>query len=109
MNAPEFVSVYMTAASLEAALRLGRALVDEGLAACVNVLPEAVSLYRWDGAVQTESEVVLLAKTRAALFDALAARVRALHDYETPCIVALPLVAGDDDYLAWLRAQTRPG
>jgi periplasmic divalent cation tolerance protein len=106
-DAHEFVSVYMTAGSLEDALALARALVEEGLAACVNVLPEAVSVYRWQGTVQTEAEVVLLAKTRAALFADLAARVRQLHEYDVPCIVALPLADGDDGYLSWLAAQTR--
>ena len=101
-----YVSVYMTAASADEAERIAEILVGERLAACVNILGSINSVYRWQGAVQREVEVAMLAKTRAALFDALSARVRALHSYETPCIVAWPVEAGDAGYMAWISAET---
>jgi len=103
------ISVYITAPDAAAAEGLGRALVEERLAACANVLPGAVSLYRWEGAVQREQEAVLLLKTRAELFEALAARARALHTSQLPCVVAWPIVAASADYAAWVRAQTAGG
>jgi periplasmic divalent cation tolerance protein len=103
------ISVYITAPDAAAAEAIGRALVEEQLAACANVLPGAVSLYRWEGAVQREQEAVLLLKTRAELFDALAARARALHPYEVPCVVAWPIVAESAEYGTWIRAQTAGG
>jgi periplasmic divalent cation tolerance protein len=95
-----------TAATKADAERLARALVNERLAACVQVT-EATSFYVWDGALRAEPEAVLTIKTRAALQDALAARVRALHTYETPEIIATPIVFGDRAYLDWINEQTR--
>lgn len=102
----EYVSVYMTAASADEADRIASALVEERLAACVNILGGIRSVYRWDGAVQSDAEVALVAKTRAALFGALAARVRALHSYEVPCIVSWPIEAGNPAYLTWIGDET---
>lgn len=102
------VFVYMTAGSREEAEGLGRALVEERLAACVNILPGMRSVYRWQGAVETGEEAVLIAKTRADRFEALAARVRALHSYAMPCIVELPLGRGDAPYLDWLVRESTP-
>ena len=99
-------SVYITCAQSREAETIARALVDEHLAACVNILGPARSVYRWQGAREESDEIALIAKTRLALFDALAARVRALHSYETPCITAWPIVAGDGDYLDWLRRES---
>ncbi len=101
-----YVSVYMTASSGEEADRIASALVEERLATCVNILGGIRSVYRWNGVVVGDSEVALIAKTRAALFDALAARVRALHSYEVPCIVSWPIEAGNPAYLAWIEAET---
>lgn len=101
-----YVSVYMTAASAEEADRIASAQVEERLAACVNILGDVRSVYRWDGVVRRDAEVALIAKTRAALFDALAARVRALHSYDVPCIVSWPIVAGNPAYLGWIGDET---
>lgn len=100
--------VYMTAGSAEEARRIARALVEERCAACVNLIEGMRSVYRWQGAVEEASEVVMIAKTTAAGFDRLAARVRELHSYDCPCIVALPVQAGDAGYLAWIGEQTAP-
>ncbi|MFV3076236.1 divalent-cation tolerance protein CutA [Niveispirillum fermenti] len=102
MEAP--VLTYVTAPDIETARRIGAALVEERLAACVNILPGMESLYRWQGRVEQASEVVLIAKCRAGGAGALTARVRALHPYELPCIVTLPITGGLPAYLAWLVA-----
>ncbi len=103
-----FVWVYMTAASAAEAAALGRALVEERLAACVNIIDGMRSLYWWDGAVQEGAEAVVIAKTRADLLDGLTARVKALHSYSCPCVVALPILGGNAGYLDWIAAETAP-
>ena len=104
----EMSLVYITAGSLEEARHIGRTLVQERLAACVNIIDGMTSIYRWDGEMQEGAEVVLIAKTRAALFEVLAERVRVLHSYTTPCIVEVPLGRIDAGFVAWLAAQTEP-
>ena len=86
--------------------RIAEALIDERLAACVNILGKIRSVYRWQGKIERADEVAMIAKTTEALFETLAARVRALHSYDTPAIVAWPIVAGDAAYLAWIAAET---
>ena len=90
------------------ATRLARALVDEGLAACVNQLPGVRSTYRWQGKVHTDEEVLLVIKTTAARFQALRDRLPALHPYELPELVALPAADGHLPYLDWVRAHAAP-
>jgi periplasmic divalent cation tolerance protein len=98
----EFLSVYVTAGSIDQAERIGAAVVEERLAACANVLPGVRSIYRWEGSVERDDEVALILKTRASLFDALQARVTELHDYDVPCIVAWPVEHIADGYRRWL-------
>ena len=100
------ISVYIVAADNDEADRIAEALVAERLAACVNILGAVRSVYRWQGAVERADEVAMIAKTTEALFDALSTRVRALHSYDTPAIVAWPIVAGDAAYLDWIAAET---
>jgi len=102
--------VLVTAPDAEVGARIGRALVEEGLAACANLLPGVRSIYRWQGAVHEGAEVLLILKTRAALAAALAARVRALHPYELPEVIALPVAGGSQPYLDWVlrTAEARP-
>lgn len=92
----------------EQADTLARALVESRLAACVNIVPGVESVYRWKGEVCREPECLLLIKTRAENFEPVRRRIRELHPYEVPEIVALPVAAGDGDYLAWLRAAASP-
>ena len=101
------VALLVTAPDEETGRRIARALVEERLAACVNVLPGVRSIYRWKGAVEEASEVMLVAKTRAERTGALAARVRALHPYELPEVVALPVTDGSRAYLRWVIAESR--
>ena len=100
------IIVFMTAASGEEATRLADMLVGAHLAACVQILPEMESVYRWEGKVERQSEVLLLAKTTQAKFADLEREVRALHTYETPEIVAVPITAGSAPYLEWLSKTT---
>lgn len=83
--------------------RVARALVEEGLCACVNLVPRVRSIYRWQGAVSDDHEVLGIAKTTSARFEALRARVVALHPYDVPEVIALPVVAGSEPYLDWVR------
>jgi periplasmic divalent cation tolerance protein len=101
----EFIVVYVTAGSAEEADRLARALVGEQLAACVNRLAPVQSVYRWQGNVEQSDEVLLIIKTRRDAFAALERRVRELHSYAVPEIIALPILEGSVEYLTWLRAQ----
>lgn len=100
------IVVFMTAASREEAGQLADMLVNRRLAACVQILPEMESVYRWQGKVERQSEVLLIAKTLNSKFADLEKAVRALHSYETPEIVAIPLTAGSVPYLKWLSAST---
>jgi periplasmic divalent cation tolerance protein len=90
----------------EDARAIARILVEERLAAAVNVLPGMRSIYRWQGAIEGATEALLIAKTRTALVPRLTARVIALHSYECPSVVAVPICGGNPDYLTWIEAQT---
>jgi periplasmic divalent cation tolerance protein len=103
-----YLMTYLTAANETQARRIAKALVEERLAACVNILGRIESVYHWEGEVQSSEETAFLAKTTEACFDALAARVRELHDYELPCIVALPLARGEAAFLGWIGDNVRP-
>ena len=107
MAEAEIRVVMITAPDREVGARLARALVDEGLAACVNLVPEIRSFYRWQGEVQDDAEVLLIAKTRSDRCEALAARVKALHPYELPEVVVLPIEGGGDRYLAWILSESQ--
>jgi len=106
--ADEPVVVLLTAANGEEAVRLADLLIGAHLAACVQILPEMESVYRWQGKIERQPEILLLAKTTRSKFDELEREVRALHSYDTPEIIALPIVAGSAPYLAWLRASLKP-
>jgi periplasmic divalent cation tolerance protein len=91
---------------MESAEAIGRALVNSGLAAAVNVVPGATSIYRWRGELQQRSEVVLLIKTSAARYPQVEERVQAMHPYELPGILALSVADGGSEYLQWIDKQT---
>jgi len=97
--------VLVTAASEDEARRIAEALVTERLAACCNLLPGVRSIYRWQGKVCHDDEILLVIKTSEKRFDDLERRVRELHSYDVPEVVALPMAAASEPYLAWLREQ----
>ncbi len=98
--------VYVTCGSLDQAREIGRAVVEEQLAACANIIDGMRSIYRWEGMVEEGREVVLIFKTRRALVAELTARVKALHSFDVPCVVELPLEQGNADYFAWIVDET---
>jgi periplasmic divalent cation tolerance protein len=97
---------YVTTASRDEALRIGRAMVEDRLAACANLIDPMTSIYRWQGKIEEGRECVLILKTELALIDALTARVKALHSYTVPCVVAWPIAAGNADFLRWIGDET---
>src|SRR5689334_4391361 len=108
MSGADPIVVFLTASSGEEATRLADLLIGAHLAACVQILPEMESVYRWQGKIERQSEILLIAKTTASKFVDLEREVRALHSYETPEIVAVPLVAGSTPYLEWLADSLNP-
>ena len=106
--ARDFVMVFVMAANEGEAGRIAQALVEEKLAACVNIVGPVLSTYRWHGKVETASESMLLIKARVRDFSKLERRVRELHSYELPEVVAVTLAAGSKAYLAWLAESTAP-
>lgn len=98
--------VYVTASSRQEALSIGRAVVGERLAACANVLDGMTSIYWWERSLQEEGEASLILKTRSDLIDRLTARIRELHSYACPCVVAMPISAGNPAYLDWIVQET---
>ena len=101
------IIVLITASSEDEAAKIGKALVDEHLAACVNIVPEIRSLFFWEGKTHDERETLLVCKSRRPLLDQLISRVRSLHSYAVPEIIALSIVGGSGEYLAWLKESTR--
>ncbi len=100
------VVVYITAPNEEEAARIAAALVEERLAACVNIVRSIRSIYRWQDKTEDEPEVLMIAKTRGMLFERLMRRVRELHSYTVPEIIAMPVIAGSEDYLRWMEEVT---
>jgi periplasmic divalent cation tolerance protein len=103
----KIVFVYATFETAEQAREISRALVETRLAACANILPAHESLYWWDGAVQSASEVVVVFKTKAEVFDTLRSKIVKLHSYDCPCVVAIPIEAGHEPFLRWVKDETQ--
>lgn len=102
MADPGYQLILTTCPNLPLAEGIARALVEERLAACVNILPAVKSIYRWRGAVESANEHLLIIKSRAQDYIAIERRVRDLHSYELPEVIAVPIVTGLPEYLAWL-------
>jgi len=102
----KYYSVYITAKDEGEARKIGKALVEEKLAACVNILP-IKSIYRWKGEIEEAEEVTMFVKTKAELADEVIKRVKELHSYEVPCIVCFPIEKGYRGYLKWIEESTR--
>jgi periplasmic divalent cation tolerance protein len=104
----DMLMVFTNLPDRASAAQLARTLVEKRLAACVNVLGEIASVYRWKGEIVSETEVTVLIKTRSAVYAALEARIKALHPYEIPEIVAVPVADGLPAYLEWVMHETSP-
>jgi periplasmic divalent cation tolerance protein len=103
----EEVVVFITAPNEENASVIAKDLVESKLAACVNIVKNMRSIYLWQSKVEDDFEVLMIVKTRRTLFKELSSRVKELHSYEVPEVIALPIVDGADDYLQWLRDSTK--
>ena len=102
----ENIVVLITASSENEAAKISRALVEAHLAACVNIIKGIRSIYHWKGKIEDESEVLMMAKTQRHLFPSLSKKVKELHAYTVPEILALPIVEGSAEYLNWLKEVT---
>lgn len=94
--------VFVTVGNMEEAVRIGRALVEERLAACANIIPQVRSVYRWKGEICDDQECLMVLKTESTVFPDLQERIRRLHSYEVPEIIAFPIAQGLPEYLAWV-------
>ena len=101
------IAILVTASSMDEAAKIGRTLVEEGFAACANIVEGVRSIYRWKGEVCDDRECLMVIKTTAANFDAVEKRVRELHSYEVPEVIAIPIVKGSEPYLDWVEENSR--
>ena len=105
-SSEKFCWLYMTAGSVEEAKNIGKILVGQNLAACVNLLENMTSIYKWEEKLEESKEVIMIAKTRKTLMPKLIETVNSLHSYDCPCILELPIQGGDPDFLSWIKSQT---
>lgn len=98
--------IYVTTGSEEEARQIAAALVEARLVACANMLPGMKSIYRWQGEIQSDREVVLILKTQTSLVDMVTDKVKELHSYDCPCVVALSIAGGNPAFLDWIGEQT---
>ncbi|MFH1004008.1 MAG: divalent-cation tolerance protein CutA [Bacteroidota bacterium] len=101
------IFVYITAKNKSEAKKIGRILLEEHLAACINIFDNMTSLYWWENKIQHDKEVVLIAKTTKKLFPALSKKVKSIHSYSCPCILQLPVTCGNKEYEEWLLSNIR--
>jgi periplasmic divalent cation tolerance protein len=104
----QLILVYITTKDKSQAEEIGKKLVEEKLAGCVNIIDGMKSIYYWDNSLQQDCEAILIAKTAHHLLPQLTSRVKQLHTYNCPCVIALPLIGGNPDYLQWLQQQILP-
>ena len=105
-SSEKFCWVYMTAGSVEEAKSIGQILVGQNLAACVNLLENMTSIYKWEEKLEESQEVIMIAKTRKSLMPKLIEKVNSIHSYDCPCILELPVQGGNSDFLSWIKSQT---
>ena len=102
----EALVVYITAPNEEEAAKIAKILVEECLAGCVNIVKDIRSIYSWQGKIEDEKEVLMIVKTRRKLFSALNAKVKELHSYTVPEVIAMPIIDGSEEYIKWLKEAT---
>ncbi len=99
--------VYITAGGKDEAVMIGKILVEEKLVACVNIIDNMTSIYRWQDKICEESETVIMCKTRSALVESVNQRVKSIHSYDCPCIIAFPIDGGNSEFLHWVESETK--
>jgi len=99
--------IYITAGDMDEARAIGKALVSDRLAACVNIIDNINSMYWWQGEIQDDMEVIIIAKTKESLVPELIEKVKSMHSYDCPCVVSLPIVDGNKAFLEWVAEETR--
>ena len=102
----DFIVILVTTSSEEEGRKIAQALIEKRFAACVNLIKDLESIYRWKGEISDEKEVLMMIKTRKKLFRSVEDEVRKLHSYEVPEIIALPIISGSKDYLYWIDSET---
>lgn len=102
------IVVFVTASSREEARKIGSNLVDLKLVACVNIIPSVQSIFRWKGEICNEEETLMILKTMKDKLDIIIEKIKQLHSYDVPEIIALPIIAGSQEYLDWINQETRP-
>ncbi|MCX7725628.1 MAG: divalent-cation tolerance protein CutA [Chitinispirillaceae bacterium] len=98
--------LYITTKDTTEAEAIGKKLIEEHLAACVNIFDKIKSIYRWEGKICEDNEAVLIVKSREDLLSKIVKRVKELHSYSCPCIIALPVIGGNEDFLNWIKKET---
>ena len=102
-----YIVVFVTTNSAKEAKKISRTLVEEKLAACCNIISPIQSIYQWQGKICEDKEILIMLKTKKNLFKQVDARVRELHSYEVPEVIAIPIVEGSDKYMSWLKNETK--
>ncbi len=102
-----YIVIYITTGSVNEAKKIGRALVEEKLVACSNIIFPIRSIYSWQGKICDDKEALMVLKTKKKLFDQIAKRVEKLHSYDVPEIIAMPIIEGSSKYLSWLNEETK--
>lgn len=106
MPKPKFIVVFVTTGSQNEAEKIATTLVEEKLIGCANIIPKVTSIYRWEGKVEKDAEALMIIKTRQSLLGKLVKRVKELHSYDVPEVIAMPIDDGNEDYLSWLESVT---
>lgn len=105
MQNPDFIIILITVGSIDEAQQISRALLEQKKVACVNIVPKISSLFWWQGKIDQENEVLLLAKTKKSKFPEIINLVKEVHSYDVPEVIALPIIAGNPDYLEWIERE----
>ncbi len=104
---PDYTVIFITTGSLDEAEKIGRALVEEKLVACSNIVSPIRSIYRWQGKICDDKEALMILKTKKELFKQIEKRVKALHSYDVPEVISMPIIEGSKEYLSWLNSETK--
>ncbi|KXK25355.1 MAG: hypothetical protein UZ01_03395 [Candidatus Brocadia sinica] len=105
-NMAKAIVIFVTASSTDEARKIGQTLVEEGRVACCNIVQSVESIFKWEGKLQVEREVLMICKTREDLFDTVEKRIKQLHSYQVPEIIAVPITQGSKGYLDWVTKET---